>query len=193
MRFTGLLCVALVACGSSVEVSSSGSAGTAGAGGGVQGGTAAAGGGTGGQGAEGVGGAGSTVSTGGSGGATCPPESVFDGSDGCYLPTPLCCPGIEFLDEPLAKSCAAVTEGSMPNAYVCEVVPPNGPGTDGQTCTTFKPITCDGVAVTVICCTASTATCPDCGDVSNDGAQCCLSGGGPGKCVGLECVPTVAP
>ncbi len=95
---------------------------------------------------------GSTMSTGTSPPSLCAPEDVFQGSDGCYVPIELCCPGLAQLDQPLDVQCSAHTEGVMPVALVCNPSPDPGPETDGRECVVFKSFICQGVEHVVLCC-----------------------------------------
>jgi hypothetical protein len=82
----------------------------------------------------------------------CSPEDIFQGSDGCYVPDELCCPGVGQLDQPLDMQCSAQTEGAMPAAFVCNPAPEPGPATDGLGCLAFKTVVCQGAEHVVLCC-----------------------------------------
>lgn len=82
----------------------------------------------------------------------CSPEDIFQGSDGCYVPDELCCPGVGQLDQPLDVQCSALTEGAMPAAFVCNPAPEPGPATDGRECLAFKTVVCQGAEHVVLCC-----------------------------------------
>lgn len=110
-----------------------------------------------GQGGEGGdagdGGAGGGAGDGGGAAAeVCLPGDVFVGSDGCYYPTPICCPTEIDLD----AHCAQASDGDLPVPYLCSTVPVLGfpSAVDNRKCIEIisSAIDCQWGTSTLICC-----------------------------------------